>query len=169
MQTTYVPKKSEIKSHWFVVDATDVVLGRLATEVARRLQGKSKAMYIPFLDTGDHVVVLNAEKVRLTGRKLEGGVGKVYYRHSGYPGGLKIDEAGDVLKKHPERIILEAVKGMLPKTKLGKAMFSKLRVYPGTEHPHMAQQPTPLVITSAPARATKGRKQPSAAEARAAK
>ena len=146
MQTTYVPKKSEIKSEWFVVDATDVVLGRLCTEVAFRLMGKNKPTYVPFLDTGDHVVVLNAEKVKLTGRKLEGREGKVYYRHSGYPGGLKTDHASDVLAKHPERIILEGVKGMLPKTKLGRAMFSKLRVYAGTDHPHVAQAPVPLVI-----------------------
>jgi large subunit ribosomal protein L13 len=143
MQTTYVPKKNEVASRWFVVDAADMVLGRLCTAVAFSLMGKTRPQYSPSLDVGDHVVVLNAAKIRVTGRKLEQ---KTYIRHTGYPGGLKIDKIADVKAKHPDRIILEGVKGMLPKTKLGKAMLSKLRVYAGTEHPHQAQQPVPLVV-----------------------
>ena len=138
MQTTYVPKLAEIKRRWIVVDATDVVLGRLCTEVASHLSGKLKPQWVPFLDTGDHVVVLNAAKLKITGRKAEQ---KVYYRHSGYPGGMKSVTAAQLLETKPERIIEAGVRGMLPKSKLGRAMFKKLKVYAGADHPHEAQSP----------------------------
>jgi len=145
MQTTYVPKKGEIKRNWWMVDASDVVLGRLCTELARRLSGKSKPQYTPYLDTGDHVVVLNASKIKLTGNKL---ADKPYYRHTGYPGGIKSETAGQLMERHPERLIVAAVRGMLPKSKLGRAMIKKLKVYAGAEHPHQAQQPVELKIGS---------------------
>jgi len=144
--TTYVPKASEIDRRWWVVDAEGLVLGRLATEVATRLRGKHKPTFVPFLDTGDHVVVINAEKVVLTGRKLEQ---KLYRRHSGYPGGLKEISAGKMQATHPERIIEFAVRRMLPKGPLGRKMGSKLKVYAGPRHPHEAQQPQPLEIPGA--------------------
>ncbi len=137
---------TEARRDWFVVDASGEVLGRLATRVARVLSGKHRATYIPYLDTGDFVVVTNAEKVRLTGVKSED---KVYRRHTGYPGGLRTVSARDVQAKFPERLIEEAVRGMLPKTKLGRKQFKKLKVYRGAKHPHEAQQPRPLKIAAA--------------------
>lgn len=143
---TYVPKADEIRREWWIVDAEGKVLGRLATEVATRLRGKHKPMFTPFLDTGDHVVVVNAEKIVLTGHKLEQ---KMYRKHSGYPGGLKEVTAGKLMQTHPERIIEAAVKRMLPKGPLGRKMASKLKVYAGPEHPHQAQQPQPLELPQA--------------------
>jgi len=143
---TYVPKKDEIKRAWWLVDADGLVLGRLATEVAFRLRGKHKPTFSPFLDGGDHVVVVNAEKIVLTGRKLED---KRYYRHSGYPGGLKEITAGKLLDKYPERLIEMAVKGMLPKGPLGRQMHKKLKVYAGPKHPHEAQSPQHLELSGA--------------------
>ena len=135
---TYVPKEGEISREWVVMDAADQVLGRLATEVARILRGKHKPDYTPYLDTGDFVVVVNAERVHLTGAKLDD---KVYYRHSGRPGSLKSETARERLEKHPERVIQAAVWGMLPKNRLGRKLLRKLKVYAGPEHPHDAQQP----------------------------
>jgi large subunit ribosomal protein L13 len=143
---TYVPKASEIRRDWWLVDAEGMILGRLATEVATRLRGKHKPMFSPFLDTGDHVVVVNAEKIVLTGRKLDQ---KLYRRHSGYPGGLKEIAAGKLLKTHPERLVELAVKRMLPKGPLGRQMARKLKVYVGPSHPHEAQKPQPLGIPGA--------------------
>ena len=134
-------RASDIRHDWFVVDASDQVLGRLASEVARVLSGKHRPNWVGNLDTGDFVVVTNAERVLLTGRKTED---KVYRHHSGYPGGLKSVGARDLQAKYPERLIEEAVKGMLPKTKLGRKQFKKLKVYRGASHPHQAQQPKPL-------------------------
>ncbi len=124
---------------WHVIDANDQVLGRIATEAARLLQGKHKATYTPFIDTGDHVIIINAAKVKLTGRKEDQ---KIYRQHSGYEGGLRETRARVVRQKHPERIVEDAVHGMLPKTKLGAAMYRKLKVYAGPDHPHTAQKPT---------------------------
>ena len=135
---TYVPKEGEISREWVVMDAADQVLGRLATEVARILRGKHKPDYTPHLDTGDFVVIVNAERVHLTGAKLDD---KVYYRHSGRPGSLKSETARERLDKHPERVIQAAVRGMLPKNRLGRKLLRKLKVYSGPEHPHDAQQP----------------------------
>jgi len=135
---TYVPKEGEISREWVVMDAADQVLGRLATEVARILRGKHKPDYTPYLDTGDFVVVVNAERIHLTGAKLDD---KVYYRHSGRPGSLKSETARERLDKHPERVIQAAVWGMLPKNRLGRKLLRKLKVYSGPEHPHEAQQP----------------------------
>lgn len=143
MQMTFVPKPSEIQRRWFLVDAADAVLGRLCTKVAWTLSGKGKPIYAPHTDVGDHVVVINAAKVKLTGRKLDK---KLYIHHTGYPGGLKTEKAGDRKARRPELLIMDGVKGMLPKTKLGRAMFGKLRVYAGAEHPHAAQQPAPLSL-----------------------
>ena len=143
---TYVPKQGEIRSDWWIVDAAGLTLGRLATEVAVRLRGKHKPVFTPFLDTGDHVVVINAEKVVLTGRKLQQ---KMYRRHSGYPGGLKETRADTMLERHPERLVEFAVKGMLPKGPLGRKMGRKLKVYPGPDHPHVAQRPQPLTLADA--------------------
>ena len=136
---TFVATARGIESRWHVIDAGDVVLGRVATVAARLLQGKHKAVYTPFIDTGDHVVIVNAGRVRLTGRKEEQ---KLYRRHSGYEGGLHEERAKDVRQKNPVRMMEEAVRGMLPKTKLGDAMYRKLKVYAGKDHPHAAQQPT---------------------------
>ena len=136
---SFIPGTAEINKKWHVIDAAGQVLGRLATRVATLLTGKDKPIYTPFLDTGDHVIVINAGKVRLTGKKL---TDKMYRRHSGYPGGLKETAAGDLLATNPEKLVREAVIGMLPKSKLGRAMRKKLRVYPGPEHPHKAQQPS---------------------------
>jgi len=138
---TYVPKESEIERRWFLVDANGVTLGRLATQVATILRGKHKAMYMPNLDCGDYVVVINAERVKVTGRKEEQ---KRYSRHSGYPGGFRQTALRDVLAKHPERVIEAAVRGMVPHTTLGEQQLRKLRVFAGSEHPHTAQQPEPL-------------------------
>jgi len=136
---TYAVKASEIERHWWVVDAADQTLGRLATRIATLLEGKHKASYSPHLDTGDHVVVINAARVKVTGNKL---IQKRYYRHSGYPGGLKEERLGAVLARKPELVIERAVKGMLPQNRIGRAMYRKLKVYPGADHPHQAQQPT---------------------------
>lgn len=136
---TYALKASEIERSWWVVDATDQTLGRLATRIATLLEGKHKPVYSPNLDTGDHVVVINAAKVKVTGNKL---AQKAYYRHSGYPGGLKAESLQALMARKPEIAIERAVKGMLPQNRLGRAMFKKLRVYRGAEHPHQAQQPT---------------------------
>ena len=135
---TYVPKEGEISREWVVMDAADQVLGRLATEVARILRGKHKPDFTPHLDTGDFVVIVNAERVHLTGAKLDD---KIYYRHSGRPGSLKSETARERLDKHPERVIQAAVWGMLPKNRLGRKLLRKLKVYSGPEHPHDAQQP----------------------------
>jgi large subunit ribosomal protein L13 len=143
---TYVPKAGEIKRAWWVVDADGLTLGRLSTVVADRLTGKHKPSYTPFLDTGDHVVVVNAAKVRLSGRKLKD---KMYRHHSGHPGGLKEIPAGKLLAKHPERLIEIAVKGMLPKGPMGRQMARKLKVYAGDRHPHEAQRPQSLPIPGA--------------------
>lgn len=142
MSTPY-PSEKDIERRWLVVDADGAVLGRLATEVATLLMGKHKPMYTPFLDCGDHVVVVNAEKVRLTGNKL---ADKMYYRHSGYPGGIKEISAGDLLERYPTRLIEKAVTGMLPKTRLGRKMAKKLKVYAGAGHPHEAQAPEPYEL-----------------------
>ncbi|WP_348675883.1 50S ribosomal protein L13 [uncultured Abyssibacter sp.] len=140
---TFSAKPAEVKRDWFVVDASDKTLGRLASEIANRLRGKHKAIYTPHVDTGDYIVVVNAEKVRTTGNKL---LGKTYYRHTGYPGGIKATTLQKMLETHPERVIESAVKGMMPKNPLGRAMFKKLKVYAGAEHPHTAQQPITLEL-----------------------
>jgi large subunit ribosomal protein L13 len=136
-------RAQDVRNDWYVIDAAGRTLGRLATELARRLRGKHKAEYTPNVDTGDYLIVINAEKVRVTGRKTSD---KIYYHHSGYPGGIKGISFESMRDKHPERTIEIAVKGMLPRTPLGRAMFRKLKVYAGPEHPHMAQQPQPLEI-----------------------
>jgi large subunit ribosomal protein L13 len=138
---TYIPKAKSLDRRWFVIDASGKVLGKVATAAATVLTGKRKPTYTPFLDTGDHVVVINADQVVLTGQKE---TGKIYRHHSGFMGGLKSRSARDVRAAHPKRIVEEAVRGMLPKTKLGRAMFLKLKVYPGPKHPHQAQKPQPL-------------------------
>jgi large subunit ribosomal protein L13 len=140
---TYTAKASEVEHGWFVVDAQNKVLGRLAVQIAARLRGKHKPTYTPHVDTGDFIVVLNAAKLRVTGRKSER---KVYYRHSGYPGGLKETTFGKLQASHPERVLQKAVKGMLPKGPLGYAMLRKLKIYSGATHPHSAQQPKNLEI-----------------------
>ncbi len=133
---TYTPKAGDVERQWRIVDAADRTLGRVASEVATLLKGKHKPIYTPHVDTGDYVVVINAAKVRVTGKKAEQ---KVYYRHSGYPGGLKSEKLGEMLSKNPVRVIELAVRGMLPHNRLGRAMIKKLRVYPGPDHPHQAQ------------------------------
>jgi large subunit ribosomal protein L13 len=143
MKTTVFAKSGSIRGDWFVVDASDKTLGRLATQIAHRLKGKHKAIYSPHVDMGDHIVVLNAEKIHVTGRKL---TDKIYYHHTGYIGGIKSIALEKLLKEHPERAIEIAVKGMLPKNTLGRQMFRKLHVFAGSEHPHQAQQPQPLEI-----------------------
>ena len=140
---TYTPKATEIERTWWVVDAEEKVLGRLASEIAKILRGKHKPMYTPHLDTGDYVIVINAEKIRLTGKKEQQ---KTYFRHSGYMGGDKHIPFEEMREKHPERVIELAVKGMMPKNNLGRLMFKKLKVYAGGEHPHEAQQPEELEI-----------------------
>lgn len=140
---TYHAKPGEVEREWLLVDATDMVLGRLASEIAQILKGKRKAVYTPHVDTGDFVVVINAEKVRLTGNKENQ---KNYYRHSGFPGGLKETSYAMMMAKHPERIIEKAVRGMLPKNTLGRAMGKKLKVYAGPEHPHAAQMPRQIEL-----------------------
>ena len=141
--TTLSAKPAEVRRDWFVVDADGKTLGRMATEIARRLRGKHKTIYTPHVDTGDYIVVINADKIRVTGNKLKG---KVYYHHTGYIGGIKSITLEKQLDKAPERVIQSAVKGMLPKNPLGRSMFGKLKVYAGTEHPHTAQQPKVLEI-----------------------
>jgi len=138
VEKTYVTKKEDIQREWYVVDATGRTLGRLATRVARILRGKHKPIYSPSVDTGDYVIVVNAEKIHVTGRKLDK---KIYYRYSGYPGGLKEITLRNLLQKHPTRVIEHAVRGMLPKNRLGRQMFKKLKVYVGPDHPHAAQRP----------------------------
>jgi large subunit ribosomal protein L13 len=140
---TYSPKPGEIERQWHVIDASDVVLGRLATHAATLLRGKHKPVFAPHVDTGDFVIVINAGKVALTGNKRHT---KVAYRHSGYPGGLRAVSYDDLLNKRPERAIELAVKGMLPHNRLGRQLIKKLKVYPGAEHPHAAQQPKPFEI-----------------------
>ena len=140
MGTSFV-KKTDIQRTWYLLDAEGQVLGRMASRIARILTGKEKPSYTPSLDTGDHVIVVNADKVRLTGAKERD---KPYYHHSGYPGGIRELRAGQIRAKHPERLVEAAVRGMLPKNRLGKAQFRKLKVYAGAEHPHQAQQPERL-------------------------
>jgi large subunit ribosomal protein L13 len=140
---SFIPGEKEIDRQWHVVDAEDQILGRLATRVANLLTGKNKAVFTPFLDTGDHVIVINADKVRLTGNKL---TDKFYRHHTGYPGGLREVSAGVLMARNPERVVQEAVFGMLPKTKLGRAMRKKLKVYRGPHHPHQAQRPHALEL-----------------------
>ena len=140
---TFTATPATIKREWCVVDATDKTLGRLATQLAHRLRGKHKPEFTPNMDTGDHMVVINAEKIKVTGNKLED---KIYYHHTGYIGNLKSINLGKLLDTHPERVIQKAVKGMLPKNPLGRAMYRKLHVYAGPEHPHAAQQPTQLEL-----------------------
>ncbi len=141
MARTYMAKPAEVTQEWYVVDATGQTLGRLATRVATVLRGKHKPIFTPHIDTGDFVVVVNAAGVRLTGQKAED---KVRYRHSGYPGGLKAAPYSKLMKERPERVVREAVRGMLPHNRLGRAMVKKLKVYEGAEHPHAAQGPKPL-------------------------
>lgn len=145
MQRTYSPKAGEVERNWYVLDAAGLTLGRLSTQVARVLSGKHKPQYAPHLDVGDFVIVVNAEKVVLTGRKEEQ---KVYYRHSGRPGSLKEETAGHLRQRRPERLVQFAVKGMLPKTRMGRAQLKKLKIYAGPEHPHAAQQPRVLSLAS---------------------
>lgn len=140
---TFSAKAHEVKRDWFIIDASNKVLGRVATEIARRLRGKHKAEYTPHVDTGDFIVVVNAEKITVTGRKFKD---KMYYRHSGFPGGIKSMSFDKMQEKNPVRIIELAVKGMLPKNVLGREMYRKLKVYAGSEHPHTAQQPRQLEI-----------------------
>jgi large subunit ribosomal protein L13 len=142
MKTVFAHSET-VKRDWVVIDAADQILGRLASEIARRLRGKHKPEYTPNCDTGDYVVVINASKVKTTGNKLQG---KIYYRHTEYPGGLRSTRLGEMLADHPERVIEKAVKGMLPKGPLGYAQFRKLKVYAGAEHPHTAQQPQSITL-----------------------
>lgn len=135
---TYVARPEDFNRDWYVVDASDQVLGRLATQIAMRLRGKHKPIYTPHVDTGDFVIVINADKVKLTGRKVDQ---KMYWRHSGYPGGIRGVSARRMLETKPEELIRQAVRGMLPKNRLGRKLLKKLKVYTGTEHPHQAQQP----------------------------
>lgn len=145
MTTTVSAKPHEVRRDWFLLDASDKVLGRLATEIAHRLRGKHKPEFTQHVDTGDYIVVVNAEKVRVTGNKA---TQKFYYRHSGRPGNLHQVRLDEQLQKHPERVLEAAVKGMLPKNSLGRAMFKKLKIYSGAEHPHTAQQPQVLELKS---------------------
>ncbi|HEY5154395.1 MAG TPA: 50S ribosomal protein L13 [Acidimicrobiales bacterium] len=146
---TYSPKASEIQRAWHVIDADGLVLGRVATEVARILRGKHKAMYTPHIDTGDHVIIINADKIVLTSDKAEK---KLIHRHSGYPGGIRQRTFGDLMAKKPAEAVRRSVRGMLPKTRLGRAQISKLKIYAGPTHPHAAQQPQPLELEHARAR-----------------
>lgn len=140
---TYSARPDQVKRNWFVVDAAGQTLGRISTEIAHRLRGKHKPEYTPHVDTGDFIIVINADKVTVTGNKEEG---KLYHHHTGYPGGLKTTNFKKLQEKHPIRIIEKSVKGMLPKNPLGRAMFRKLKVYAGAEHPHSAQQPQELLL-----------------------
>jgi large subunit ribosomal protein L13 len=140
---TYATKPEDIERRWYVVDAEGKILGRLASEVARILRGKHKPYFAPHLDTGDYVIVINAAKIRVTGKKLDD---KIYYRHSGYPGGLRSTTLAEMLKKRPTRVIRLAVRGMLPHNRLGRAMIKKLKIYEGESHPHQAQNPQPLEL-----------------------
>nr|VFJ46814.1 MAG: LSU ribosomal protein L13P [Candidatus Kentron sp. FW]VFJ48982.1 MAG: LSU ribosomal protein L13P [Candidatus Kentron sp. FW] len=145
LRKTFSARPASITKEWYLVDANGKTLGRLATEIARRLRGKHKPIYTPHMDTGDYIVVVNASKVRVTGKKMKD---KIYYRHSGYPGGIKSESLGQLLSRRPERVIELAVKGMLPRGPLGRALFRKLRVFPGATHNHIAQKPKPLNIGS---------------------
>ena len=140
---TYVAKPSNIERNWLIVDAKDQRLGRLATRIADNLRGKTKPVYTPHIDTGDFVVVINASRIAVTGRKMDN---KIYYRHTGYPGGLKQRTLAEMMKKKPEEVIRLAVKGMLPKNKLGRAQLKKLKIYAGPEHPHAAQNPEEMQL-----------------------
>ena len=142
---TFSAKPAEVRRDWYVVDATGKTLGRLSTEIARRLRGKHKPEYTPHVDTGDYIVVVNAEKIRVTGNKIKD---KMYHHHTGYIGNLKSKSLETMLEEHPERVLQSAVKGMLPKGPLGRQMFKKLRVFKGPEHDHAAQQPIPLEINA---------------------
>lgn len=139
---TFSAKKEEVVHDWFQVDAETQTLGHLATKIAHILRGKHKPIYTPHVDTGDFIVVTNADKIKLTGNKVQD---KQYYRHSGYPGGIKSMNAEEMLEKKPEMVIMKAVRGMLPKNRLGRQMIKKLKIYAGKDHPHMAQQPKPLI------------------------
>jgi len=141
--STYFPKEGEIARKWYVVDASGQTLGRLATHVARILSGKDSSKYTPFIDTGDHVIVINVEKLRVTGMKAEE---KMYHRYTGYPGGLRSETFRKKFDRKPESVVEQAVRGMLPKTKMGRAMASKLKVYRGDKHPHLAQKPEVLAV-----------------------
>ena len=143
MMKTFSAKAEDVQRDWYVVDASEKTLGRLASEIAHRLRGKHKPEYTPHVDTGDYIVVINAEKIRVTGAKA---TDKMYHRHTGYPGGIRSMPFEQLIEKAPERVIQGAVKGMLPRNPLGRAMFKKLKVYAGAEHPHTAQQPQPLNI-----------------------
>nr|VFK24597.1 MAG: LSU ribosomal protein L13P [Candidatus Kentron sp. MB]VFK27102.1 MAG: LSU ribosomal protein L13P [Candidatus Kentron sp. MB]VFK74907.1 MAG: LSU ribosomal protein L13P [Candidatus Kentron sp. MB] len=143
LRKTFSAKPSDITHDWYVVDAAGKTLGRLASEIAHRLRGKHKAIYTPHMDTGDYIIVINASKIRVTGRKLKD---KMYYRHSGYPGGLKSENLARLLARKPEQVLELAVKGMLPRGPLGRAVYRKLRVFPGPTHKHIAQTPKPLDI-----------------------
>jgi large subunit ribosomal protein L13 len=142
---TFHPKEADIERAWHVIDAEGMVLGRVATEVANLLRGKHKPIFAPNVDTGDHVIVVNAAKLDVSLRKSEG---KLYYRHSGYPGGIRSESLGSLLGRNPERVVRLAVRGMLPKNRLGRAQLKKLRVYAGPTHPHAAQQPQPRALAS---------------------
>jgi len=143
MTTTVSAKPAEVRHNWYLVDATNKTLGRLASEIAKRLRGKHKPIYTPHVDTGDYIVVINASKFKVTGTKLKN---KIYYHHTGYIGHMKSVSLEKLLQKAPERVIQTAVKGMIPRTPLGRAMLKKLRIFPGPEHTHQAQQPQPLNI-----------------------
>ncbi len=143
MRSTFIAKPAEIERSWFVIDATDQTLGRLSSEIAKILRGKNKPIFTPHVDTGDNVIVINADKIVVTGKKMDQ---KIYRRHSGYVGGLKETSLRDMMQKKPEDVIRHAVKGMLPKNNLGRAMFKKLHVYSGSEHNHQAQKPVALEI-----------------------
>ncbi len=143
MQRTWTAKKDEVERRWYVVDAEGQTLGRLATRIADALRGKDKPQYTPHVDTGDFVVVVNAEKIAVTGKKLDD---KIYYRHSGYPGGIRQRTLREELERRPTEVIRKAVKGMLPRNRLGRAQLTKLKVYAGPDHPHEAQSPTPLKL-----------------------
>jgi len=140
---TQFAKKGDVEQKWYIVDAKDAVLGRLAVKIANRLRGKNKPQFTPHSDTGDFIIVINADKVKLTGKKLDN---KVYYSHSGYPGGIKAETARERLDKKPEKILFSAVWGMLPKGRLGRAIIKKLKIYKGSEHPHEAQKPEILSV-----------------------
>jgi large subunit ribosomal protein L13 len=151
---TFSPKAADVQRQWHVIDASDIVLGRLASQAATLLRGKHKPIFAPHVDTGDFVIIVNASKVALTGNKL---ADKRAYRHSGYPGGLHSVAYGDLMAKNPERAVTKAVKGMLPKNSLGRQMLSKLKVYAGPEHPHQAQKPAPFEISQVSQQAGAGR------------
>ena len=140
---TYIPKLNEINQKWLIVDADGKVLGRLASEVASILRGKNKPIFTPHMDVGDHVIIINAGKIRVTGKKAKT---KKYYRHTGYPGGLRSDSYSDLIVSNPEKILEKAIWGMLPHNKLGKKIYKKLKIYPGSEHPHEAQKPEKIEI-----------------------